>query len=268
MYPADHLGPRRAVHRIHAAINREPRFRRHEHGVYTRVHHESGPVALSEAAGSGQIWDQTPASRPNRSARMISPASNRIPSTTNTMAPTCRSRLGGIEVSCRLPRRQRLPRIAGCPPPMRMTSHAPPSDGLVVGSLDQNLDDHLRGPRGREVARLCDALIAPVFPSVLLQEIDNSLCIGHCAHAACRASCSSISPTISRMLHSRSVTPAFIASDMRTVRWRARAPFKAISRRCSGVSFAARAGPPFWPPSVPSATAARFFVGLGGSSDR
>ena len=29
-----------AAHRIHVGINRDPRFRRHEHGVYTRVHHD------------------------------------------------------------------------------------------------------------------------------------------------------------------------------------------------------------------------------------
>ena len=29
-----------AAHRIHVAVNRDPRFRRHDHGVYTRVHHE------------------------------------------------------------------------------------------------------------------------------------------------------------------------------------------------------------------------------------
>ena len=29
-----------AAHRINVAINRDRRFRRHEHGVYTRVHHE------------------------------------------------------------------------------------------------------------------------------------------------------------------------------------------------------------------------------------
>ena len=29
-----------AAHRIHVAVNRDPRFRRHEHGVYTRVHHD------------------------------------------------------------------------------------------------------------------------------------------------------------------------------------------------------------------------------------
>ena len=29
-----------AARRIHAAINRDPRFHRHEHGVYTRLHHD------------------------------------------------------------------------------------------------------------------------------------------------------------------------------------------------------------------------------------
>ena len=45
----------------------------------------------------------------------------------------------------------------------------------------------------------------------------------------------------------------------------ARAAFCAISRRLSGVSAAARAFPPFRPPSFPSATAARFFTGGAGS---
>ena len=38
-------------------------------------------------------------------------------------------------------------------------------------------------------------------------------------HAAACASCSSSRPTMSRMLHSRSVTPAFMAGDMRIVWW-------------------------------------------------
>ena len=46
---------------------------------------------------------------------------------------------------------------------------------------------------------------------------------------------------------------------------RARAPFSAISRRRSGVSFAARAFPPLRPPSFPSATAAKFLTGATGS---
>jgi hypothetical protein len=40
---------------------------------------------------------------------------------------------------------------------------------------------------------------------------------------------------------------------------RARATFRALARRCSAVSFRARAFPPFNPPSRPSATAAAFF---------
>ena len=31
---------RSSAHRIHAAINRDTRFRRHEHGIYTVIHHE------------------------------------------------------------------------------------------------------------------------------------------------------------------------------------------------------------------------------------
>jgi hypothetical protein len=45
----------------------------------------------------------------------------------------------------------------------------------------------------------------------------------------------------------------------------AAAALRAISRRCSGVSFLARATPPFLPPSRPSATAWGF-LSLGGSS--
>jgi len=40
---------------------------------------------------------------------------------------------------------------------------------------------------------------------------------------------------------------------------RARAAFRALRSRCAGVSFRARAFPPFSPPSRPSATAAAFF---------
>ena len=40
---------------------------------------------------------------------------------------------------------------------------------------------------------------------------------------------------------------------------RARAALRALSRRCSAVSFLALAFPPFNPPSRPSATAAAFF---------
>ena len=40
---------------------------------------------------------------------------------------------------------------------------------------------------------------------------------------------------------------------------RAAAAFFAISDRCSGVNFAARAFPPFLPPKRPRATAAGFF---------
>ena len=32
-----------ATHRIHVAVNRDPRFRRHEHGIYTRIHHDPDP---------------------------------------------------------------------------------------------------------------------------------------------------------------------------------------------------------------------------------
>ena len=32
-----------AAHRIHVAVNRDPRFRRHEHGIYTRIHHDPDP---------------------------------------------------------------------------------------------------------------------------------------------------------------------------------------------------------------------------------
>ena len=42
----------------------------------------------------------------------------------------------------------------------------------------------------------------------------------------------------------------------------AKTAFLALSLRCSGVSFAARALPPLRPPSRPSATAAAFFVGF------
>ena len=45
----------------------------------------------------------------------------------------------------------------------------------------------------------------------------------------------------------------------------ASAALRAISRRCSGVSFLARALPPFCPPSLPSATAWGFRLS-GGSS--
>jgi hypothetical protein len=41
---------------------------------------------------------------------------------------------------------------------------------------------------------------------------------------------------------------------------RAAAAFRALAARSSGVSFFARAFPPFNPPSRPSATAAAFFV--------
>lgn len=41
------------------------------------------------------------------------------------------------------------------------------------------------------------------------------------------------------------------------------AAFFAISVRFLADSFAARAGPPFFPPSFPSATAAGFFCGSG-----
>jgi len=44
---------------------------------------------------------------------------------------------------------------------------------------------------------------------------------------------------------------------------RAAAAFFAISDRCSAVSFAALAAPPFAPPSRPSATAAGFFPASG-----
>ena len=47
---------------------------------------------------------------------------------------------------------------------------------------------------------------------------------------------------------------------------RAAAALRADSRRCSGVIFAARAAPPFNPPSRPSSTAAAFFVGCDSSS--
>src|SRR5919112_4517047 len=40
---------------------------------------------------------------------------------------------------------------------------------------------------------------------------------------------------------------------------RALAALRAISLRCSAVSFSARALPPFFPPSLPSSTAAGFF---------
>ena len=42
----------------------------------------------------------------------------------------------------------------------------------------------------------------------------------------------------------------------------AKTAFLALSLRCSGVSFAARALPPFRPPRRPNATAAGFFVGF------
>ena len=32
-----------AAHRVHVAVNRDPRFRRHEHGIYTRIHHDPDP---------------------------------------------------------------------------------------------------------------------------------------------------------------------------------------------------------------------------------
>ena len=32
-----------AAHRIHVAVNRDPRFCRHEHGIYTRIHHDPDP---------------------------------------------------------------------------------------------------------------------------------------------------------------------------------------------------------------------------------
>jgi hypothetical protein len=41
---------------------------------------------------------------------------------------------------------------------------------------------------------------------------------------------------------------------------RFKAPFRAISRRCSGVNLAARALPPLRPPKRPKATAAGFFL--------
>lgn len=41
---------------------------------------------------------------------------------------------------------------------------------------------------------------------------------------------------------------------------RARAAFRALRFRCPAVSFRARAFPPFSPPSLPSATAAAFFL--------
>jgi hypothetical protein len=48
---------------------------------------------------------------------------------------------------------------------------------------------------------------------------------------------------------------------------RAAAAALAISCRCNGLSFAARAAPPLFPPSLPSATAAGFFcLGVTGSS--
>lgn len=47
---------------------------------------------------------------------------------------------------------------------------------------------------------------------------------------------------------------------------RAAAAFRAISLRCSGVSFSARALPPFLPPSRPSSTAAGFLLSFGSGS--
>jgi hypothetical protein len=54
-----------------------------------------------------------------------------------------------------------------------------------------------------------------------------------------------------------------LRSQPERLRHRARAAFSAIALRCSRLSFLARAGPPFLPPSFPRATAAGFFLWRG-----
>ena len=56
--------------------------------------------------------------------------------------------------------------------------------------------------------------------------------------------------------------PYYPRSVLSLLAHRARAAFRALAARSSGVILAARAGPPFFPPLRPSATAAGFFLAM------
>ena len=48
-----------AAHRIHVAVNRDPRFRRHEHGIYTRIHHDPDPEGQPAQEPQALTRDET-----------------------------------------------------------------------------------------------------------------------------------------------------------------------------------------------------------------